>query len=176
MQEVLGSGHRIQLRPPQCWACLGRAEGTPGSERPGRGAEESVYLSGLCHGSPGSPHAPQRAHQQVRVGTRSCRALFGGSSDTCLVLVPMGNYRAALKCCPMRSFSTKRNPCKMYIWWHDRQSSISYRHKPLPAERPSSERANVDSDEAARAIKESCLVPFLEAELSQASFTDMGNR
>ena len=34
----------------------------------------------------------------------------------------------------------------------------------------------MSSDEAARAIRESCLVPFLEAELSQASFTDMGNR
>ena len=31
-------------------------------------------------------------------------------------------------------------------------------------------------EEADRAIRESCLVPFLESELSQASFTDMGNR
>ena len=62
------------------------------------------------------------------------------------------------------------------MWHGGRACLLSYRQHALPAEPPSSEGPGMSSDEAASAIRESCLVPFLEAELSQASFTDMGNR
>ena len=44
------------------------------------------------------------------------------------------------------------------------------------AEQPELDDADVFSGEAASAVRESCLVPYLELELAQASFTDMGNR
>lgn len=44
------------------------------------------------------------------------------------------------------------------------------------AEQPELDEAGVSNEEAASAIRDSCLVPFMEAELGQASFTDMGNR
>ena len=44
------------------------------------------------------------------------------------------------------------------------------------AEQPELDDADIYSGEAASAIRESCLVPYLELELAQASFTDMGNR
>ena len=46
----------------------------------------------------------------------------------------------------------------------------------MTAEQPELDGADISSDEAACAIRESCLVPYLELELAQASFTDMGNR
>ena len=36
--------------------------------------------------------------------------------------------------------------------------------------------AEISDEEAAAAVRESCLFPYLEAELGQASFTDMSNR
>ena len=43
-------------------------------------------------------------------------------------------------------------------------------------EQPELDDADISSGEAASAIRESCLVPYLEFELAQASFTDMGSR
>ena len=44
------------------------------------------------------------------------------------------------------------------------------------AEQPELYDVDITSAEAASAIRESCLLPYLELELAQASFTDMGNR
>ena len=44
------------------------------------------------------------------------------------------------------------------------------------AEQPELGNADISSEEAFRAIRESCLIPCLELELAQASFIDMGNR
>ena len=46
----------------------------------------------------------------------------------------------------------------------------------LSAEQPELDEVETSTEEAASAIRDSCLLPYLELELAQASFTDMGNR
>ena len=58
----------------------------------------------------------------------------------------------------------------------DCQQGLSWDFCDASAEQPELGDADISSEEAASAIRDSCLVPYLELELAQASFTDMGNR